>query len=90
MYLFSILFTVVISFLSESKGTSFTLSYSEKTFGLKSNSNPISTSAVSVGSPVNLLSAPTFVSLQSILVYTNFSNSLLFLSASSKETILLL
>ena len=68
-------FTVVINFLSESNGTSSirgVLSYID---GSKSSLNAISTNAVSVGSPVNVPSFEIFVSLQSILAYTNFFKS---------------
>ena len=68
------LFTVVINFLSESNGISFNLGICSNNEGSKSNLNPISTSAVSVGSPVSWLSVLIFVSLHNILVCTNLFN----------------
>ena len=53
--------------------------------GSKFNLNPISTKAVSVGSPVSVPSDDIFVSLHNILAYTNFVNSS---SISSSEILL--
>ena len=61
------LFTVVINFLSESKGISCTRGILSYILGSKFNLKAMSTKAVSVGSPVKFPSTSTFVSLHNIL-----------------------
>ena len=68
-------FTVVINFLSESNGISWTLGALSYKLGSKLNLKAISTNAVSVGSPVKVPSCDIFVSLHSIFAYTIFFNS---------------
>ena len=74
-YLFPIWWTVVISFLSESNGSSSTLSNCSYIDGSNASLKPISTNAVSVGSPAKVLFVVIFVSLQSIAIWTNLSRS---------------
>ena len=80
------LFTVVINFLSESNGISFTLFNSKTSFTSKLILNPKSINAVSVGSPVNSLSAPIFVSLHNVHTCINLSSSLLIALISLAST----
>ena len=75
IYSLSILWTVVINFLDESNGISFNLSILNILSISISKFIPISTNAVSVGSPANSLLAPTFVSLHNIALYIKLSKS---------------
>ena len=72
------LFTVVISFLSESNGISCTRGILSYILGSKLSLNAMSTNAVSVGSPVSFPSVLTFVSLHSIFAYISSVSSLSF------------
>ena len=71
IYLLFTLCTVVISFLSESKGISSTLGISSYIFLVKPSFKATSTSAVSVGSPFNSPLSEILVSLHNIPLYTN-------------------
>ena len=82
-------FTVVISFLSESNGISSTRGILSYIDGSKSSLKAISTKAVSVGSPVSSPSFPIFVSLQSMLEYTNLLISSLISFISDKLNVFL-